>query len=114
MDHRTLRIIFWNAKSISNKIIELEYFLNQNKIDIICISETWLKQYQNISIQNYTVYRKDRSITSLANNNRNVGGGVAIAVRNGISHNLLPDIETEVIETIGIELFGPNQNVKLI
>lgn len=114
MDHKTLRIIFWNAKSISNKIIELEYFLNQNKIDIIFISETWLKQNQNISIQNYTVYRKDRSVIPLANNNRNVGGGVAIAVRNGLSHTLLPDIGTEVIETIGIELYGPNQNVKLI
>lgn len=113
MDHETLSIILWNAQSIRNKNIELSYFLNKNKIDVILISETWLKQNHNFSIPHYSIYRKDRAENQLYNRGT-VGGGVAIAVRNGIPHTLLPNIGTEVIESIGIEIKGPNQNLKLV
>lgn len=113
MDHKPLSIILWNAQSIRNKITELAYFLNKHKTDIILISETWLTGNHNLSISNYSIYRKERMRTSL-DGRTNVGGGVAIAVRNGIPHTLLPDIGTEVIESLGIEVKGPNQNVRLV
>lgn len=40
---------------------------------------------------------------------RTVGGGVAIALKKGISHSTLPNIPTKVVETIGIEITNNNR-----
>jgi hypothetical protein len=103
-NHKSLSILIWNAQSIRNKSLELENFLNSNKINICLLTETWLRQGDNLSLQNYFVYRNDR----IGNNpnKRNNGGGVAIAIRNDIAHIQLPTLKTEIIETIGLEVNG--------
>lgn len=103
-DRKDLSIMLWNAQSIRSKINEFSNFLHMQQIDISLISETWLKSGENCSVQNYTLYRKDRPTTS--NNKRNIGGGVAIAIRNDIPHKQLPDLGLDIIETIGIEVQG--------
>lgn len=108
-NHKPLSIIYWNAQSIKNKILETSQFLYDNNIDIILLSETWLKQHHNTSIKNYKFYRKDR-----CGSQQSVGGGVAIAVKNGISHSPLPNIPTKVIEAIGIEISSNNRLVRLV
>lgn len=96
--HSPLKVSLWNA----NKIIEFNNFLIKNDIHICLISETWLKQRDNLSMQNYKIYRKDRFCS---NPKRNPGGGVAIAIRNDIPHFELPDVSTQVIESIGLEVY---------
>jgi hypothetical protein len=103
-DRKVLSIMLWNAQSIRLKIDELTDFLNSNQIDICLISETWLISTETCSVPNYSLYRKDRP--SPTNNKRNVGGGVAIAIRNDIPHNQLPDLGLNIIESIGIEVCG--------
>ena len=65
-----------DLKSNQTKLDEIESVLRlQYRYDIICISETWLKSNiscEDIKINNYSVYRKDRSDNS--------GYGVAIYV----------------------------------
>lgn len=97
-------IMLWNAQSVRPKLTELTNFLHTQKVDICLIPETWLKHGDRCSVRNYTLYRKDRP--SPNDNKRNVGGGVAIAIRNGIPHNQLPDLGLDIIETIGIEVQG--------
>lgn len=97
-------IMLWNAQSVRSKINEFANFLRTQNIDICLISETWLKQGESCSVQNYTLYRKDRP--SMSHNKRNIGGGVAIAIRSDVPHKQIPDLGLDIIETVGIEVQG--------
>lgn len=102
MSRKNLSIAYWNAQSIQPKSNELSLLLYQYNVDICFISETWLKQNENFSMQGYIIYRKDRFCENP--NKRIVGGGVAIAISSNISHTLLEDPKTTVIEAIGIKI----------
>lgn len=101
-----LSVICWNAQSILNKTNETFSFLKTKNIDIALITETWLKQNHTVANADYKIYRRDRLDTS--------GGGVAILIRNHIKHELLPDLGTSVIETIGVRIIGPLCNMVII
>ena len=58
---------------------ELEV-LYVNKIDILLIKETHLKEIDNFRFTNYIIYRNDKTDGPL--------GGAAISVRNGIGHRV--------------------------
>ena len=101
LNRKSLQIALWNAQSILPKITEFTKFLNSQNIDICLISETWLKVDEGCSVQNYSIYRRDRPSVNIK---RNSGGGVAIAIRNDIPHNQLPGLDLQVVESIGIEV----------
>ena len=74
---QTLKTLVLNAQSLSNKIDEIHCLIDEEKPDIITITETWLNHTipsSDIITSSYTVYRKDRS--------EGRGGGVLIAVQN--------------------------------
>lgn len=97
-----IKLLHWNSNSLQQKIQELYYFLNSNKIDIACISETYLKHNTKIDLHpRYTLYRKDRIQSKR-------GGGVAILILNSIKHNLLPDLNLKLIECIGVAVYMDN------
>lgn len=48
------------------------------------------------------------------NNSRNVGVGVAIAVRNSLRHTIIPHINTKIIEAIGVEFTDNGRTVRLV
>jgi len=45
--------MLWNATSLNNKNQELTYFINNNNIDVVLVTETWLNSQTNINIVNY-------------------------------------------------------------
>ena len=52
-----------NARSIVNKIKELKVMIEEENVDIISITETWLNDNvtdDEVSINGYTLFRKDR------------------------------------------------------
>ena len=54
-----------NTRSLVNKIEDLEVVLNQNHVDIACITETWLTNNipnSVVNISDYTLVRKDRNL----------------------------------------------------
>lgn len=110
--HKPLSIMFWNTQSIRNT--EIAHYLNTNEIDIVLFSETWLKQNHNISIPNFKFYRNDRVVPPHANNSRTIGGGVGIAIRNSLRHTIIPNINTKVIESIGVEVKDNGNTVRLV
>ena len=64
-----------NARSIVNKIPELNLLVNSENPDLICISESWLDQTIDsslLSLPGYVIFRKDR--------NRH-GGGTLLGVK---------------------------------
>lgn len=99
----SLRIMYWNARSIRNKIVEFYHYVTTNDVQIACVSETWLKPNDHLlSHPDYDIYRLDRD--------SEVGGGVAIFVKKSIKHELLPHLNMRLLETIGIEVHLENQS----
>ena len=68
-----------NARSLSNKLLELHYTLTESRPDILCITETWLRSSMPDSLltgnTNYSIVRLDRQ-------SHTAGGGVCIMFNN--------------------------------
>lgn len=90
-----LKILQWNARGISNisTVKQLSNLLKLSKSEIVFLCETFLKDLKGFHLDNYKIYRRDR-ITH--------GGGVAIAIKNGIKQTLLPVCDTDHIENISV------------
>ncbi|KXJ79520.1 hypothetical protein RP20_CCG000600 [Aedes albopictus] len=95
----SLRIMNWNSRSIRNKEGEFFDFIDNHKIDVAVVTETWLQPNNSIFHPNYSCVRLDRS-TQVANR----GGGVAIFVREGISFKQADGLNTTTIEAIQVTL----------
>ena len=101
-------IVFWNIRSIVRKIDIVREYLCKNDIEVLCISETWLKEYipnDQIYCKGYNLVRLDRS-----RENRNVrGGGLCIYIKDKLkfthclddTYNMsTPDIELQTIKIL--------------
>lgn len=95
-NRHNLKILSWNCQSIRKKVSELHDYINKADIDIVTLSETWISNNQALNLQNYTIYRRDRQHSQ--------HGGVAIAIKQNISHSLMPHITTNIIESIGLHI----------
>ena len=80
---KQLDIVYFNARSIKNKMDEFKIFVYQNKPDIIGIVETWLNEDQldsELEIKDYKFLRKDRK-----NEFKSQGGGIIIYYKSELS-----------------------------
>jgi hypothetical protein len=94
-----------NARSVCNKLVELQHFLNSSNIDTLLITETWLSSSYSSSLltdlSNFSVLRKDRLSTA---------GGVCVCaiIRSGIDFVLVDvmpefnDLELLVFDVLGV------------
>ena len=76
-----VRVLYFNANSIINKMQEFEVIVTENNPDIVCICEAWTKEdIENsyLNINDYSlVSRTDRSDTK-----KGIGGGLLIYAKN--------------------------------
>lgn len=83
-----LKIVHLNTCSLVNKIDEIrQTLIGTSSIDILCITETWLKPYhdtQLFEIDNYVLYRLDRTRLSISGSYIH-GGGIACYVNNRLA-----------------------------
>lgn len=89
-----LCISFWNANSVNHKKQQIEQYIYDNNIDLLLISETFLKPGHRFSLANYNVYRRDRD--------NGPGGGTAVIIKSNIDHQELPEPELDQAEANGI------------
>ena len=72
-----INCVLLNARSIVNKLHDLDNLLSTSNLGLICITETWLNPSINDSLlcngHNYSIFRKDRT---------SHGGGVCLIVSN--------------------------------
>lgn len=115
-----VNICHFNAQSLNNKIDEFRFIFENSSVDVICVSETWLKESTPdslINLRGYKIFRADR---------KTLGGGVAIFVKNNIkcnfkckstnnhqASNMTEGIERDKIEYIFIEIVS-NGNKLLV
>lgn len=108
----SIKIAYWNAAGIGNKLLELEAFMHKHRIDIMMIIETkippnTLQTYgftsNKLSIRGYYSY-----FSSHPHSHRR--GGVATLVKHGIKHSVLQPIELSSIQSAPIALTVNNTN----
>ena len=89
-------ILLANIRSIMNKSDELSAVLRNNKIDIACITESWLNDSvptEVVDISGYDCFRRDRC-------DGRRGGGVACYVRNNVSCRKLDILDSDDTESL--------------
>ena len=87
-----------NILSLRKNKLELAKIINDHKLDILGLNETRLSKDicdNEVSIEGYDLYRQDRDTS---------GGGVAIYIRNTLSHHKRDDIKDPNLEIIGLEI----------
>lgn len=93
-----IRCLYFNARSLSNKTKELQTLATD--IDIIAVTETWLKpdilNCELLPGNDFSIHRQDRV-------GRN-GGGVMLAVRNTILSIRRKDLESRNSEILACEI----------
>ena len=89
-------VVTFNARSLKNKLTELQYLLYNvfDTVDVICITETWLSSSITNSmidpLSQFNIYRRDR-IT------KTTGGGVCILI-----HKKLNVVEVQISREFGL------------
>ena len=58
---RGIRFGVWNAHSVNNKRAEVEFLLHDRKLDVLCISESWLAKGVAFELYVYLTYRRGRA-----------------------------------------------------
>ena len=82
-----LKCIYFNARSIVNKLDDLQLYIDKKKADIISITETWLKEEISdveLNIIDFTIFRHDRL--------NKTGGGVILLIKKDIKGNTRDDL----------------------
>ena len=90
--------ITFNARSLRNKMEEVESFLQSTSYDIINVTETWLTQQDtvNAGFDGYQIFRRDRPSGR--------GGGVLAAIIPELSPKRRADLEKDDIEMLCVDI----------
>ena len=87
-----LKVLFWNIRSIYNKIDSVRYEIDKLQPDIININETWLNDNisdDEIDISGYNLMRHDRGRDEHGIIKR--GGGLSTYIKTGLICNNMPE-----------------------
>jgi endonuclease/exonuclease/phosphatase family metal-dependent hydrolase len=99
-------ILFWNARGIKTKKLELVNHLEANNIPVALIAETHLQPSITFKCANYFTYRSDRTTQR--------SGGTAILARRDINHIEFPLPQLQRIEATAIQLTLNKEPVILV
>ena len=74
------KLMTLNAQSVKNKDTLIMGNIIENKVDACVVTETWLKEHDNIWISN-SEFQKNNHIIKVANRNKRQGGGLTLICR---------------------------------
>ena len=99
-------LINLNARSLnSEKVDELHVTVATHDVPIVCVSETWFKDYMDdsssLTMQGFCLERKDRG--------HGRAGGVACYIRHDLKYKRLNDMEVDDLEVMWIKVM-PKKN----
>ena len=105
-----LKIVFWNAQSQTRKLFHITEMLQENDIDVLIISESWLRadiDDNSVKVNNYLICRQDRAAMTNYNITKR-GGGICIYIKNTIPFTELCDqlykCNTDDLELVTVRL----------
>ncbi|KAL7304799.1 hypothetical protein TKK_0003023 [Trichogramma kaykai] len=102
-----VKIIFWNARSVASKFLELKKAAAE--FDVIACVESWLTSEHNLNIPGFRTLRKDRT------HSRGGGGGIVVWVRGCLAFEEIAfDVPNSVAELCGLRLTSCKPKVEII
>ena len=75
---QNLKLIQWNARSITKRLSDFKVTLYTTKPHIAAIQESWLKTDANPTFESYYIVRKDRETGK--------GGGILTLIRKNVKY----------------------------
>ena len=101
-DH--LYIYELNCNSIYKKLGEIKQVLYEDKPDIVCFSETWIKQRYTPKFNNYLAEWKHREGRG--------GGGLGILIHNSLQYQVIhiPEYADGALEVQAVKIYMGDQN----
>ena len=105
-----LKIGHLNVRSLPKHLDELKIMLLENPFDIFCLNETWLNSSwrdAELTIDGYNLIRNDRK-------DGQRGGGTAIYYKSKFIGRSRPDLCSDGLESIWLEITFPNKSKILI
>jgi len=101
-----LKIAFWNACGLRNKMTEVELYMRRESVQIMMIIETRTPANSSVlNVSGYQTYTASHPETHRK-------GGVAIFVRSDIRHTALQPLNEEFLQCAPIALLPANNNNK--
>lgn len=91
-----LKVLFWNARGLTNKLTEFKLSLYKNNIDIACVCETFLKSTRPIQVKGYK--------TSQINRHTGRFGGLIMLTKESLPAVPLTIPQTNLIECMGLSI----------
>lgn len=96
--YTSLNICQWNSQSLRPKLNSFELFLNQEKMHIAILSETWFDPNVTFNLTGYNIFRKDRPDSY---------GGVAIIIHKSLQTRISPvHLSNQGIEIIHVKILN--------
>ena len=103
-----LHFLHINARSLLPKLTDARLLVQRTNAAVLAVTETWLDESvtnAEIELNGYIVNRKDR--------NRK-GGGVCLYIRSDIAFNPKPELSTDDLESLYVNIFLPKTKPILI
>lgn len=94
-NEKGLKLVHLNVRSLLPKFQLLEEDFLDGNLDVICMSETWLKAGipdELICNQNYNLLRHDREIINSVTGATKAGGGIVIYLKKGIIYEIFDSL----------------------
>ena len=110
-----VRFGLWNARSIRNKTTTLCEFVVSNQLNIMVLTETWLKGDDSDArtIADISNTLCGHKFVHLPRKYKN-GGGVAVILRNGFGIKMNDYIEYTAMECLDITVKAGNKSLRLV
>lgn len=93
----SFRFALWNANGLGNHAQELQAFINQNKIDVLLISETHFTNASFFKIPFFSLYQCNHP-------DNTAHGGSAVLIKNCIKHHVLPAYQFAHIQACSVTI----------
>ena len=87
-----MKILSWNTNGLKNKLECPDTCTYFKSFDILCLSETWLRNHEEVNLSGYNYYHVIRPRT---NNARRNSGGISIFYKNHLHIEVLKDFVTD-------------------
>lgn len=84
------RILYQNIRSLPNKIDEIEVVINNHKVDLAILTETWIRENQK---KFYNI----NDFNSIYSCRKRQGGGLGLFLRNSFDYKIIEKFESVLV-----------------
>ena len=107
--------MYTNARSVFNKIDDLQQMGTDYNVDIILVTESWCNKNITNAMLNIPGFFLEEELRLDGIDTLNgIGGGLLVYIKQGLKINLLPLIDNDFCQYVRFQVGGTNSDQKII